>query len=69
VETAALHEHRRDQYERSGTWGGTFAELRLCLYREERLRSAADDGGRTLLGEVPGVAELVRELRAAWKTA
>jgi hypothetical protein len=64
VEPATLRDHRRDLYRRTGRWGGTFEESRLCLYTEERSwRSTADgspfDGDR-------GVMQLLHELRVAW---
>ncbi len=72
VETQVLHEHRRDQYERLGRWGGTFDELRLCLFMEARLwesaRAAAggERGRGGAFEQVPGVSQLASELRAAW---
>jgi hypothetical protein len=64
VETEALHETRRDQYERVGSWGGSVEELRLCLFVEERLWRARRDESR--FEDVPGVSRIVEELAAAW---
>jgi len=64
VEATALHEYRCDQYERLGRWGGTFEELRLCLFQEHNLwRKVGDDSS---FDAVPGVSQLVDELRRAW---
>jgi len=64
VDATTLHEHRCDLYERAGAWGGTFEELRVCLYEEERIWRKNDDGSD--FEGVPGVSHLVDELRATW---
>jgi hypothetical protein len=63
VDTQAIHDYRRAQFERTGRWGGTFEELRLCLLWAERIWK---DQNEPDFGQWPGVAALVGELRTAW---
>jgi hypothetical protein len=69
VDAATLHAHRCDLYERLGVWGGTFEELRICLFVEERSwreRTCLEQGDGSSFELVPGVSQLLTELRTAW---
>ena len=63
VNTAVLHSYRRAQFDHAGRWPGTFEELRLCLFMEQRIW--AHNGGDHFERQ-PAVEQLVGELRAAW---
>jgi hypothetical protein len=65
VTTEALHGYRRAQYAQLGTWGGSFEELRLCLFMEQRIWRGSDTEPH--FERWPGVASLLGELRAAWE--